>query len=125
MKKIHCLIFFCACTIIGFTAATYPSSHQSGYRVLRKISLEGDGGWDYLMVDTMRERLFVSHGTIVQVIDIKSGKLIHTIPDTKGVHGITLAYDLNKGFISNGKDTSVTVFDLNSLETIEKVKVTG
>src|SRR5215813_6096544 len=122
MKKSHLLLLFCICTVLVSALALRIPSNQSGYKVLRRISLEGDGGWDYLMVDTMRERLFVSHGTIVQVVDIKSGKLLQTIPDTKGVHGITLAYDLNKGFISNGKDTSVTVFNLKTLSTIGKIK---
>jgi DNA-binding beta-propeller fold protein YncE len=62
---------------------------------------------------------------IVQVLDVNNKKVAGTIPDTKGVHGITLARDLNKGFISNGRDTSVTVFNLKSLQVITKVKVTG
>jgi DNA-binding beta-propeller fold protein YncE len=97
----------------------------SGYKITDKIHLDGDGGWDYLVVDDSTSRLFVSHGTIVQVVDLKKKKVIATIPDTKGVHGIALARDLNKGFISNGKDTSVTVFDLKSLKVLKKIKVTG
>ena len=73
----------------------------------------------------MHSRLFVSHGTVVNVVDLQSGKVMHTIPDTRGVHGIALAYDLNKGFISSGKDTSVTIFNLSTFEMISKVKVTG
>ena len=100
---------------------------QSGitHTVITKIPLEGDGGWDYLAYDEVSDLLFVSHGTKVQVVDMKTKKMSGTIPDTKGVHGIAIANDLNKGFISNGKDTSVTVFNLKTLATISKIKVTG
>lgn len=114
-----CLIF------IGINQCIMAQNSNSEYKIANKIHLTGDGGWDYLSVDETGNRLFVSHGTIVQVVDLNTQTLIGTIPDTKGVHGITLAYDLNKGFISNGKDTSVTVFDLKTLQAITKVKITG
>jgi YVTN family beta-propeller protein len=98
---------------------------NSSYKISNKIKVVGDGGWDYLVSDDSTGRLFVSHGTIVQVVNTANGKIIGTIPDTKGVHGIALAKDLNKGFISNGKDTSVTIFDLKNLATITKIKVSG
>jgi DNA-binding beta-propeller fold protein YncE len=98
---------------------------QSHYKPIKKISVEGEGGWDLLTVDESASRLFLSHKTVVQVVDVKSGKLLATIPDTKGVHGIALASDLNKGYISNGKDSSVTVFDLKTLAVLKKIQVTG
>ena len=98
---------------------------NSGYKISKKMNTGGDAGWDYLIVDEPTQHLFVSHGTVTQVVDIKSGTLLTNIPDTKGVHGIAIANDLNKGFISNGKDTSVTVFNLKTLEFIAKTKVTG
>jgi DNA-binding beta-propeller fold protein YncE len=104
---------------------SFAQTARSGYRIADKIHLDGDGGWDYLVVDDSTSRLYVSHGTIVHVVDIKKNKVIATIPDTKGVHGIALARDFNKGFISNGKDTSVTVFDLKTLKVNTKIKVTG
>src|SRR5438105_11564636 len=82
------------------------------HKVAKKINVSGDGGWDFLTVDEASQHLFLSHGTVVDVVDLKTDKTIATIPDTKGVHGITIANDLNKGFISNGRDTSITVFDL-------------
>ncbi len=97
----------------------------SGYKVANKFHIDGDGGWDYLNVDESTGRIFVSHGMVVQVIDEKDGKLLGTIPDTKGVHGIAIASDLNKAFISNGRDSSVTIIDLKSLAFITKVPVTG
>jgi YVTN family beta-propeller protein len=95
------------------------------YKISRKIHVEGDGGWDYLKTDASGEKLFVSHGTVVQVVDISPGKVIATIPDLKGVHGIALAEKLNKGYITNGKDSSVTVFDLKTYKTLGKISVTG
>ena len=62
---------------------------------------------------------------MAQIVDIKTGKLVGTIPDTKGIHGVAIAHDLNKGFTSNGRDTSVTVFDLKTLAVTGKIKVTG
>ncbi|MDP4238144.1 MAG: YncE family protein [Bacteroidota bacterium] len=109
------LMFFCIAT----------SSAQSSYKVVNKIHLEGNGGWDYITLDEAASRLYVSHGNEVQVVDVTNDKLIGTIPDTKGVHGITLAGELGKGFISNGRDTSVTIFNLKTLKLIAKVKVTG
>jgi len=113
------------CCLLTLFIATTCNAQQSEYKVLRKIKVEGEGGWDYLAVDTIYNRLFISHATVVNVVDIESGKLLQTIPNTKGVHGIALAYNLNKGFISNGKDTSVTIFDLKSLKITGIIKVTG
>jgi YVTN family beta-propeller protein len=98
---------------------------QSNYRIVNKISVEGDGGWDYISIDNANNRIFVSHATVAQAVDIKTGKLAGTIPDTKGIHGIAIAADLNKGFTSNGRDSSVTIFNLKTLEVITKIKITG
>lgn len=122
MKK---LSFILVLVILVTTGTSFAQGSHSAYKIADKIHLDGDGGWDYLVVDDSTSRLFVSHGTIVQVIDVNEKKVIGTIPDTKGVHGIALARDLKKGYISNGKDTSVTVFDLKTLKVITKVKVTG
>jgi DNA-binding beta-propeller fold protein YncE len=100
-------------------------SAQSSYKIDRKISLPGEGFWDYITVDEVNGRIFQSHNSMAQVVDIKTGKVVGTIPDTKGIHGVAIAQDLNKGFTSNGRDTSVTVFDLKTLAIITKIKVTG
>ena len=123
MKKITSVIcfFLLLCAIISVNA----QSTKSGYRISNRIHLDGNGGWDYLTVDAANNRLFVSHGNIVQVVDIQKGTLLATIESTKGVHGIALATDLNKGFISCGKDSSVVVFDLTSYKVIERIRVTG
>jgi DNA-binding beta-propeller fold protein YncE len=100
-------------------------SAQSGYKVVNKIHLEGDGGWDYLSVDEAAGRLYVSHSSMALVVDLKTGKQVGKIPDTNGIHGIAIATSLNKGFTSNGRDNSVTVFDLKTLEITGKITVTG
>jgi len=97
---------------IAFAAAT-------GYHILSEIPVGGEGGWDYLTVDSTARRLYVSHGTHVVVIDLDANKIVGDIPDTPGVHGIAIAPELNKGFISNGRGNNVSIFDLKTL------KVTG
>ena len=99
------------------------TSHQ--YEILRRIHLPESTGWDYLSIESATGRLFVSRGTMVQVADVASGRLLGTIPDTKGVHGIAIASDLGKGFISDGADSSVTVFDLPTLKVTANITVTG
>jgi len=95
---------------------------DSGYHLLKKIPLGGEGGWDYLTFDSSAGRLFISRGTHVIVLDPASGKVVGDIPDTPGVHGIALAPDLGRGFISNGRAGTVTIFDLKTLATIGQAK---
>ncbi len=93
-----------------------------GYRVQRTLELGGEGGWDYLVVEPERHRLFVSRSTHVMVVDVESGKLIGDIPGTEGVHGIALAAELGRGFTSNGKAGTATIFELATLAVIGTVK---
>jgi YVTN family beta-propeller protein len=94
-------------------------------QVVQHWKVGGSGGWDYLTLDPTGRRLFVSRGTRVDVMDTQSGTIIGTIADTKGVHGIALAENLKRGFTSNGKADSVTVFDLDTLTAIKEVPVSG
>ena len=105
MKKLLTLAFLAAA---AFSA--------EGYKVLNKIKVGGTGGWDYLSVDPVTQRLFASHGGIVEVVDLKAGKPVGQITQLHGVHGIAVAGDVGKGFISNGQSNSVTIFDLKTLE---------
>ncbi len=97
----------------------------SEYRIVKKIHLPGEGGWDYLSVDETSARLFISHAMVVQVVDLRTGVLTGTINDTPGVHGIAIAEDLNKAFISVGRNNSVKVINLKTLDLIADVKITG
>ena len=95
-----------------------------GYHVAKTYKLGGEGGWDYLNADASARRLYISRGTHVIVLDVDSGKTVGDIPDTQGVHGIALAPDLGRGFTSNGREGTVTIFDIQTLKPIgEKVKV--
>src|SRR2546430_8383739 len=89
-----------------------------GYQVTKKIPVPGQGGWDYLAVDEEARRLYVSHGTRVEVLDVDSGKLVGKIENTPGVHGIAVAPELGRGFVSNGQAATVTIFDLKTLKKI-------
>lgn len=91
------------------------------YAVIKKIKIGGEGGWDYLTA--YKRLLFISRGTHVMVLDLSKEKVVADIPNTQGVHGIAIAPNLNKGYISNGRDDSVTVFNLKTLKEIKRVKV--
>jgi DNA-binding beta-propeller fold protein YncE len=113
---------------LALTWATFStaSAQTPTYQFLKKISLPtGNLKWDYLKMDGERERLFVSHGDRVHIIDLKTEQPIGEITDLKGVHGIALAKDLEKGYISNGTDNAITVFDYNTFRVITTIMVAG
>lgn len=95
------------------------------YHVVKRIAAGGDGGWDYLAVDTASHRLYISRATHVMVIDTDRDSVVGDIGDTPGVHGIAIADVIGRGFISNGRDSSVTVFDLKTLAPVARVRSTG
>lgn len=103
--------------------ATLSAAVDPGYHVIKTYKLGGDGGWDYLTLDSSSRRLYISRATHVIVIDADSGKPVGDIPDTPGVHGIALAPELGRGFVSNGREGTVTIFDIQTLKPISKVKV--
>jgi len=90
----------------------------SGYHLLKKIPLGGEGFWDYITFDPATRRLYISRGTRVVVLEVDSGKTVGEIPNTDGIHGIALAPELNRGFTSNGRAGTVTIFDLKTLKVI-------
>jgi DNA-binding beta-propeller fold protein YncE len=94
-----------------------------GYKVVNTFKVGGDGGWDYLTADSAARRLYISRSTHVIVLDLDSGKNVGDIGDTPGVHGIAIAPELGRGFISNGREGTVSIFDLKTLATTSKVKV--
>src|SRR5713101_7037540 len=104
--------------IVGTTPAADP-----GYKLAKKFTIGGDGGWDYLTMDAAARRLYITRGTHVTVMDADEGKVVGEIPGTTGVHGVALVPESNHGYTSNGGDNSVTVFDLKSLKEIAKIKV--
>jgi len=112
-------LFICLCTVTaGFSQATLPTA-------VTTIPIGGEARWDLLTVDTTAERLYVSHATQTEVIDLKTNTVLAPIPNTPRVHGIALAPDVQHGFISNGGDSSVTAFDLKTDSVIAKIDVQG
>jgi DNA-binding beta-propeller fold protein YncE len=95
---------------------------QSGYHQIKKITIGGEGGWDYLTADG--GRVYVSHTNEVDVVDLKSGE-VAKITDLHGVHGIAIASEFGRGFISNGRSNTVTIFDLKTLAKIGADVPTG
>jgi DNA-binding beta-propeller fold protein YncE len=104
-------------------AAVALAAAGPGYHVATTYKVGGDGGWDYLNADSDARRLYISRGTHVIVLDADSGKSVGDIPDTPGVHGIALAPELGRGFTSNGREGTVSIFDIKTLALSNKVKV--
>lgn len=96
-------------------------AQKSSLKVADTFHIKGDGWWDYILADTASNKLFVSHGTQVNVLDKNTGDSLGIIPNTIGVHGIALVHNLNKGFTSNGRLNNVFVFDLNSLQITDSI----
>ncbi len=94
----------------------------ASYHVTSSISIPGSGGWDYVAADSANRRLYVSHASKVDVVDLDSGKVVGEVPNTNGVHGIAIANDLGRGFISAGRDNQVVIFDLKTLATLGNAK---
>src|SRR5580704_16905482 len=102
-------------TVVVVMTAVCAAFAAEGYKVLNKIKIGGTGGWDYVAADSNAHLIYATHGTIVEVVDTESGKVVGQITQLHGVHGVALDQELGKGFISNGQSNSVTVFDLKTL----------
>jgi DNA-binding beta-propeller fold protein YncE len=107
-------------TVLAVALVICAAWAAEGYKVITKIKIGGEGRWDYTTFDAVNRRLYVSHNTSVEVVDPDAGKIVGNIPQLHGVHGIAIANDLNRGFITNGSNTSnsVTIFDLKTLEKV-------
>lgn len=113
-RKCWCALLLLACSLSAVAASP-------DYSVIKKIPIPGTGGWDYLTVDPSARRLYVSHGTQVEVLDIDSFALVGSIPKTPGVHGVAIAPESGRGFVSEGQSNAVLVFDLKTLKEITSV----
>jgi len=111
-----------ACSLMLFALASAMAA-ASGYHILHTWTLGGDGGWDYVKIDPDARRLYIARATRVMVIDADSGESVGEVADTPGVHGVALVPDIGKGFASNGREDTVSVFDLKTLKTLNKIKV--
>ena len=114
-------LFFAPLMAFGLLASA--ASHAapaalSPYHLLQKVTLGGEGGWDYLTLDAASRRLYISRGSHVMVVNADTYKVVGDIPNTDGVHGIALAPGLGRGFTSNGQANTVTIFDLKTLKAL-------
>ena len=94
-----------------------------GFKVAHVITLGGEGGWDYVSLDAASHHLFVPRSRHVMVVDVTTDSIVGDIPNTPGVHGVAVAPEANHGFTSNGRDSSVSVFNLKTFEVIGRVKL--
>jgi len=99
------------------------SAQTASYQLKTRYPIPGNQGWDYITIDSAGRRLYVSHGIRVNVLDADTGEQVGTIEDTPGVHGIAIARSLKHGFTSNGKEDTVTMFDIGTLSVIKKISV--
>jgi len=111
--------------ILLFALVALAAYSAEGMKVVSKIKVGGTGGWDYVTLDPVNRRLYVSHGTKVEVVDPDAGKVVGSIDQLHGVHGIAIAADMNRGFITNGQSNSVTIFDLKTLEKVGEPSTNG
>ena len=119
MRKLARILAVC------LVAMGVTSAQDAGLHVIKTYKVGGEGGWDYLNIDANSRHLFISRGTHVIVLEADTGKQVGDILDTPGVHGIALAPSLGRGFTSNGREGTVTIFDLNTLKPISKVQNVG
>ena len=108
--------------LLSISAAPF-ALHAQTYVLDKSIPLTGDGGWDYLSVDKVNDRLYVSHGNSVNVVDLKTDQPVGVIENLKGIHGIAIDDKANRGFISDGKANAVVAFDLKTLATIATIPI--
>src|SRR5205807_706784 len=104
-------------------AALCVAADAPGFKVTKKFPVAGDGGFDYIVFDNSSNRLYVSHGTEVDVVDADSGKALGKIENTPGVHGVAIVPKLHRGFATNGGDSTVSVFDTETFKTIKTIPV--
>jgi DNA-binding beta-propeller fold protein YncE len=127
MRKRSILVGFAAVFAVAIVSTAIfshaaPKPGASGYHVIKTVPVPGDEGWDYVYVDSDARRVYISHATHVVVMNADTYAIEGEIPDTPGVHGIAVAPDLGRGFISNGRANTVTIFDAKTLKTIGTAK---
>ena len=125
MRKNVVLLGLSACSIIlcaAISSHAAPKAGASGYHVIKSVPVPGDEGWDYVYVDSDARRVYISHGSHTVVMNADTYAIEGDIPDTQGVHGIAIASDLGRGFISAGRANTAVIFDLKTLKTVGTAK---
>jgi len=109
--------------LCGLSSAVLSGTAQQPYRVLDLWKIGGEGGWDYLVMDSPVHRLYITRADRVDVVDTRNGKIIGTIGGLQGTHAVALDTAGKFGYISNGRENSVVVFDRTSLATLATIPV--
>src|ERR1700756_1421264 len=122
MKRTLSILSLAGLALLLNVGAAAPDA--SNYHLLKKVILGGEGGWDYLSADPTTHRVYISRGTHIMVVDAE-GTVVGDIPDVQGTHGAQIVTDLGRGYSSNGRSNSVTIFDLKTLAPIKEVKLPG
>jgi YVTN family beta-propeller protein len=122
MKRLVALIVVGLAFVRAGSMLAVAIDNSASPKVLRHLPLGGEGRWDYLLVDSETNRLYIARSTRFMVVNTESGELIGEIPDTPGAHGVALAADLGTGFTSNGQEDRVSVFDLKTLKVQKKIE---
>jgi len=105
-----------------FAALAVPGWAGSSYHILKKIPLgSSEGTWDFSAIEDASRRLFITHETQVEVLNLDTGKPVATLPDTQGAHGIALAPEFKHGFVTNGNNATVTMFDLDPVKRLADI----
>jgi YVTN family beta-propeller protein len=123
MKRNSITSRLCVLALILLAFVWTTTAQTRSYHLLNKIQIGGEGGWDYVFDDSDAHRLYVSHATKVVVIDTDTDKIVGEIAGFNGVHGIATADEFGRGFISDGRENLVSVFDTRTLRTLGQIKV--
>ncbi len=123
MKKRIVLLAMAALVCISAGLSSRAQAPGSPYKILKKYELGGEGTWDYLTIDPEARRLYITRSSHVMVMDLDNGKVVGDLPKTAGVHGVALVPRLKKGFTSNGTDSTMTIFDTDTLKETTRVQV--
>jgi DNA-binding beta-propeller fold protein YncE len=122
-KKNILFAFLLVLGLVGLGLAAGQQTAPGGYHLLKKIAVGGEGGWDYLALEGQSRLLYLSHGNTFEIVNVDTGAKLDPIPNLKGVHGVAFAQEKGRGYISNGRGNSVTVFDLKTRQVIEEVAI--
>jgi len=125
MRKISALLLAGTAMLQLAVSSPVATAGPGGYHVVHRFKIGGPGGWDILTLDERAHRLYFGRGDRMQVVDVGIGKLVGELTGTPGIHAVALAPDLGRGFTSNGRDSSVTIFDLKTLALIARVQTQG
>src|SRR5581483_7501529 len=114
---------YCFVSAFVLVASLCYAAEAPGFKVTKIYPVPGNGGFDYIVFDSSSNRLYVSHGTEVNVVDAETGKLIGVVHNTPGVHGVSIVPDLHRGFTTNGGNATVSVFDTQTFQTLKNIPV--